>query len=106
MYITEKEIFSQYEALEKTYNYLMDNSDRIKAIFEKVGVKGVIFTGSGSSYSLCKSAELSTKMRTGITAHSLAAGDLMMNFNDHEKLIKDTILITPSRSGSTSEVVM
>lgn len=106
MYITEKEIFSQYEALEKTYNYLMDNSDRIKAIFEKAGVKGVIFTGSGSSYSLCKSAELSTKMRTGITAHSLAAGDLMMNFNDYEKLIKDTILITPSRSGSTSEVVM
>jgi len=63
------------------------------------------FTGAGSSYSLCRSAAVSSSMYTDFNAHSLAAGDLMMNFPHYEKLLDNTILIAPSRSGNTSEVI-
>jgi fructoselysine-6-P-deglycase FrlB-like protein len=49
---------------------------------------------------------MSGKVRLGIPSNSFAAGDLMINFPHYRKIIRDTIIIAPSRSGSTSEVVM
>lgn len=106
MFKTEQEIFSQYEALEKTYAYMLDNADTIRKTLDSTAYKSLTFIGSGSSYSLCKSAQISVKLRRDIQANALPAGDLMLNFPHYAKLMKDTLLIAPSRSGSTSEVVM
>lgn len=106
MFKTEHEILSQYEALEKTSSYMTGKKSAIKDLLEKAGLKSVTFIGCGSSYSLCKSAEASFKLRTGLPANSIAAGDLLINFQAYKELLKDTLLIIPSRSGSTSEVVL
>lgn len=106
MFKTEREILSQYQALEKTYNYMIGNKASIKALMDKKNFKSITFIGCGSSYSLCKSAEASYKLRTGLPASSIAAGDLLINFHAYKKLLKDTLLVIPSRSGSTSEVVL
>lgn len=106
MYKTETEILSQYTALKKTYEYMMDRSQEIKALQKENADKSVTFIGCGSSYSLCKSAAMSLKMRSQLKVDSFPAGDLMLNFPQYENLVKDTLLIAPSRSGSTSEVIL
>lgn len=106
MFKTEREILDQYNALEKTYKYMLSIKDSIKTFTEKTRFKSITFIGCGSSYSLCKSAEISYKLRTGLPANSIAAGDLLVNFSSYKRLLKDTLLVVPSRSGSTSEVVL
>ena len=102
---TEKEIFSQYEALNKTYKYILGISDKIKNLISKISYDSLTFIGCGSSYSLCKSACVFAKIKLGIASNSIAAGDLMLNFPTYLKLMKNTLLITLSRSGSTSELI-
>jgi glutamine---fructose-6-phosphate transaminase (isomerizing) len=106
MYKTEKEILSQYSALEKTFAHMMEKYREIKDFQKKTAFDSVTFTGCGSSYSLCKSAESSLIKRSRLKAASIPAGDLMLNFPQYENQIKDTLLIVPSRSGSTSEVIL
>lgn len=105
MHITGKEIFSQYQALNKTYNLIRDRADSIKSYSQDNHFTNITFTGSGSSYCLCQSAEISAKVHLGLPAQALAAGDLMLNFNHYRKFIGDTLLVAPSRSGSTTEVI-
>jgi glutamine---fructose-6-phosphate transaminase (isomerizing) len=106
MYKTEVEIFGQYDALKKTYEYLMGNAEKILKLWGKEKFKSMTFTGSGSSYSLCKSARISAWLVLGVQANAIAAGDLMLNFPQYKNALKDTLLVAPSRSGSTSEVLM
>lgn len=106
MYKIEQEIFSQYEALKQTYSYFLDKADTIKAFFGNTQFKSITFIGSGSSYSLSKSAVMSLKLRSEIKVNSIAAGDLMLNFDQYKNMIKDTLFISLSRSGSTSEVIL
>lgn len=105
MYKIEQEILSQYKALEETFIYMMGMKSRIESFTEKTRFKSITFIGCGSSYSLCKSAEISYKLRTGLLANSIAAGDLLLNFSTYKRLLKDTLLVVLSRSGSTNEVV-
>lgn len=105
MYLTEKEIFNQYEALKKTYEYFMEKAVVIKGIKENK-FNSLTFIGSGSSYCLSKSGEMSAKMQLGIPANSLAAGDLMLNFSYYDNYIRNTIMIILTRSGSTSEIML
>ncbi|MFW6390185.1 MAG: SIS domain-containing protein [Halanaerobiales bacterium] len=105
MYYTKKEIFSQYEALEKTFQYLKNRKKDLNKFRDCINVNSVSFTGAGSSYCLCVSGEISTKIHTDYPANAFAAGDLMLNYSHYKNIIKDTLLIAPSRSGSTSEVI-
>ncbi|HHW48072.1 MAG TPA: SIS domain-containing protein [Clostridiaceae bacterium] len=106
MFKTGYEILNQYEALKKTYDYILGKKKEIKDFQAKTNYKSVTFIGCGSSYCLCKSAEVSYKLRSGMPANSIAAGDLLVNFPAYKKLLENTLLIAPSRSGSTSEVVL
>lgn len=106
MYKTEKEIFNQYEALEKTYQLMKQKKEEIKGFINKNQNRKIIFTGCGSSYSLCKSAAVSFKNALGIESSAIAAGDLMVNFADYSRSIENSIIVAPSRSGSTSEVII
>jgi glucosamine--fructose-6-phosphate aminotransferase (isomerizing) len=105
MYKTEKEIFNQYISLNKSYEYLQSQVSKIKQFQKEHPIKSLTFIGCGSSYSLCKSGEITAKSIWGIQVHSFAAGDLMLNCNRFKKVLRNTILIVPSRSGATSEVV-
>lgn len=106
MHLTYKEIFGQYEALRRTYDYVLENRQQIKGLMEQHKPQSLTFVGSGSGYSLCRSGEVSTKLRLNMAANALAAGDLLVNFNHYVGLLEDTLIIAPSRSGGTSEVVM
>lgn len=105
MYITELELFAQYDALQKTYESMLKRKSEIQQFFSNRKFRGITFIGCGSSYSLSKSAALSAKMRLNTQANVFAAGDLLINFDTYKDILKDTILVSASRSGNTSEVV-
>lgn len=105
MYKIETEIFNQYESLAQTYNYLMGRVGEIKEFWDKGNFRSITFIGCGSSYSLCKSAEVSVKLLLGCPANSIPGGDVLLNFPMYRELLKGSLLIMPSRSGSTSEIV-
>lgn len=106
MYLIKKEIFGQYGALEKTYEYFFDKAEDIINIKRKFFFDKLTFIGSGSSYCLSKSGEITTKIHLALPANSLPAGDLLLNFSHYHNLIDKTLLVALSRSGSTSEVVL
>jgi glucosamine--fructose-6-phosphate aminotransferase (isomerizing) len=106
VYLTEKEIFGQYKALKETYQYFLDQKQVIQDFKNKTHFKSMTYIGCGSGYCLCQSGEISAKLRMGIPANSLASGDLMMNFPFYRELLADSLLVAPSRSGSTSEVIL
>jgi len=103
MYNAEKEIFNQFESLNKTMGYLSENRERISRFFD--GSKKVIFIGSGSSYSIAKSASMILELRTDIKTVALASGDLLINFDKYTELLDSSTIVAISRSGSTSELV-
>ena len=105
-YKTKKEIFSQFDALDKTYQYFNENSTKLKKFFNENDFSSITFLGSGSSYSICESAALVAKMELDIESNAVVAGDLMLNAPHYKNILKDTLLVAPSRSGSTSEVIL
>lgn len=105
MSFTYTEIKDQYNSLRKTFDHISSIKDDIIKFYEQNSPKSLTFLGCGSSYYLCQSGELSSKMRLGINSSALAAGDLMLNFKQYKKLLEGTMIVTLSRSGSTSEVI-
>ncbi len=105
MFKTENEIFSQHLSLRQTCAYLQGEEMNIKDFLGISGFFSVTFTGCGMMYALCKSAELSLKIRGGLTTMSYAAGDLMLNAEYYRDMLNGTLMIVPSRSGQTSEVL-
>ena len=106
MFLTEKEIFSQYEALRRTYDYMLEKADSIRDLVARHNPKSLTFIGCGSSYCLCRSGSISTKIRVGMAANAMAAGDLLVNFDQYKEMLEGTVIIAPSRSGGTSEVIL
>lgn len=106
MYLTEKEIYNQYDALRQTYDYLMENAQKIRDLVAEKKPQSFTFIGCGSGYCLTQSAEVSTKVRLGMPANALAGGDLLVNFEHYKPMLKDTMIVAPSRSGGTSEVIL
>lgn len=102
---TYEEMKQQYSALRKTFEYMASKKDRIIEFFKSNAPKSLTYIGCGSGYCLCQSGEISAKLRLGMPANALASGDLMLNYKSYSSLLEGTIIIAPSRSGSTSEVV-
>ncbi|MCL2002908.1 MAG: SIS domain-containing protein [Oscillospiraceae bacterium] len=105
MYKVEEELFSQPISLRQTGVYLQSMEADIKDFFGISGFYSITFTGCGTMYALCKSAELSLKIRGGLSTMSYAAGDLMLNAEYYRDMLNGTLMIVPSRSGQTSEVL-
>ena len=106
MYLTEKELFSQYDALSQTYDQILSQSEEIKTFFKSSGCASITFIGCGSSYSLAKSAALAARLRLNVPTYSFSAGDVLLNFDRYTPILRGTLLVSISRSGSTSEVVL
>lgn len=105
MSLTYQEIKQQYIALQQTFDYMQANREAITEFVQSRGIHSITFVGCGSSYCLSESAAFSTRLRAGLPALPLAGGDLMLNLDKYRTLLTNTLLVAPSRSGSTSEVV-
>ena len=55
MFITEREIMSQHEALSRTCRYMMQQKETIRSFFREHPARSFVFMGCGSSYMLAKS---------------------------------------------------
>lgn len=98
------EIFNQYDALNKTGNYLSENMD---AILRVVGnSENFVFFGCGSSFSLAKSGAAIAAMYGAGKAAAVAAGDFIVNFDTYRRLVDGACLFMLSRSGRTSEMLI
>lgn len=104
MFLVEGEIRSQFESLESTYKYIMAQKAELSSFLKDVN--RVVVLGCGSSYSIAKSSALQLSQNTGISAWAIAAGDLIVNFDDYKKIVEGATLLLLSRSGSTSELIM
>ncbi len=102
---TYEELKMQYEALRKTYDYMLSRKDEVVDFFKRHNPRSLTFIGCGSGYCVCQSGEISAKVRLGIPAATFAAGDLMLNWEKYGKMLEGTMFVAPSRSGSTSEVI-
>lgn len=105
MSLTYDEINQQYTALQQTYDYMLEKRQEIVAFVKAQSITSITFVGCGSSYCLSESAAFSFRLRAGLPSSALAGGDLMLNPERYDTLLEKTLLIAPSRSGSTSEVV-
>lgn len=105
MSLTYSEIKQQYAALQQTYDYMMSQRQRIIDFVQAQTITSITFVGCGSSYCLSRSAAMSVTLRAGLPAYALAGGDLMLNYEQYRPMLRNTLLVAPSRSGSTSEVV-
>ncbi|TVY11206.1 SIS domain-containing protein [Paenibacillus cremeus] len=105
MSLTYSEVKQQYAALQQTFDYLLSKREELVAFARAQSVTSITFVGCGSSYCLSESAAFSTLLRAGISSSAIAGGDLMLNPQRYRSLLANTLLVAPSRSGSTSEVV-
>ena len=103
---TYQEMKLQYHALQKTHAYLQQQSNALRADVAAFNPSSVVFIGCGSGYCLCQSAALSAALSIPIPAYAIAAGDLMLRPAYYAPLLKNALIIAPTRSGNTSEVIL
>lgn len=105
MYLTEKEIMSQHEALLQTVAYINKKAEETKAFFKKNTSRKFVLLGCGSSYMLAKSGARFLSTCTNTSAFAIAGGDYLIHEEYYKETIKNSIIILLSRSGQTSEIV-
>ena len=103
MYRTQQEIKDQFQALDKTLNYIKEKEAYFTPFYQNA--KKVIVFGCGSSYMLAKSVASQLEQIAGIPAAAIAAGDYLVNEASYKKMVQGSSLISISRSGSTSEII-
>ena len=105
MFLTEKEILDTPNALKKTYSYFCEKSEEIEAFFKNNTLRKFTFFGCGSSYMLAKSASIIFASYEKTSAAAIAAGEYIIDPEFWKETVKDSIVVTISRSGKTSEMV-
>ena len=103
--LTSHEIHSQYESLKKTYDLFQAKKAEIADFYAKNTPERVVLIGSGSSFSICQSAAVSIRLKLGVEANAVAAGDLMLHTDSYAPMLKNAWIIALSRSGATHEVL-
>lgn len=105
MYLTEKEIMSQTEALQKTRKYFESNRQKISDFFTEAGRKKFVFMGCGSSFMLCKSLEHIFATKKDAKAVSITGGEFLVNPQLYKMSVEGAVVVILSRSGMTTEIV-
>ncbi len=105
MYITEREIMLQHEALIRTCAYMTGEKDKIESFFKEHPMRSFVFLGCGSSYMLAKSGSRLMQQYPDTDAAAVAGGDYLVNPRPYEEMIRKSIVIVLSRSGKTTEIV-
>lgn len=105
MFLTEKEILDTPNALKKTYSYFCEKSEEIETFFKNNTLRKFTFLGCGSSFMLSKSASNIFASCEKTSATAIAAGEYIIDPDFWKETVKDSIVVTISRSGKTSEMV-
>lgn len=105
MYLTEKEIMSQTEALKKTSSYFEKNREKISDFFTEAGREKFVFMGCGSSFMLCKSLEHIFAVKKDVKAVSITGGEFLVNPDLYRMSVEGAVVVILSRSGMTTEIV-
>lgn len=103
---TYVEIHAQYDALAKTIELIERRKDECRRFFDEANPGHVVVVGCGSSYQLSQAIATSLSIHMGYATTAIPGGDLMINIDQYMPLFRERpVLVTVSRSGSTSEVV-
>ncbi len=105
MSLTELEIQDTPNALAQTCDYFAGKKEELDAFFAKHTQRKFAFFGCGSSYMLAKGAAALFGSLPGTTASAIPAGDYIVNPLFWREAVRDSIVVTLSRSGRTSEIV-
>ncbi|HWQ79541.1 MAG TPA: SIS domain-containing protein, partial [Anaerovoracaceae bacterium] len=96
---------AQYDALSRTYHYMLGKKDEILDFYKNRNINPLVFTGCGSSYEISRSTSFSASIRLKTKSIAMAAGDIMINHLDYKNVLEKSLLCVISRSGSTSEIL-
>ncbi|MEG0640626.1 MAG: SIS domain-containing protein [Clostridia bacterium] len=105
MKLTQKELCQQYSALAQTNQLIKDSKQTLNAFFKEKAPRAILFTGCGSSFLLSCSFRSIAASRTTLPVYAVAAGDLWINVQQYRSMLENTLIISVSRSGQTSELV-
>lgn len=105
MFLTEKEILDTPVALAKTCAVFDKQAKEIADFFAANTQRKFTFFGCGSSYMLSKSAATIFAAKPDTYASAIPAGDYIVNPTFWKETVKNSIIVTISRSGKTSEMV-
>ncbi|MBQ5764653.1 MAG: SIS domain-containing protein [Clostridia bacterium] len=105
MFLTEKEILDTPVALAKTCEVFDKQAKEIADFFAANTQRKFTFFGCGSSYMLSKSAATIFAAKPDTYASAIPAGDYIVNPTFWKETVKNSIIVTISRSGKTSEMV-
>jgi fructoselysine-6-P-deglycase FrlB-like protein len=105
MSTTYDEIMAQYGAMRETAGHIDARWGEIAPFFAS-RPKLLAAVGCGSSFSVAKSIADMARMRAGVPAAALAAGDLLLNAERYAALLDGAAVLVVSRSGSTSEILL
>ena len=104
MYLTEKEIMSQHEALVITLEHILKQSELLKSFAE--GKKKLVFMGCGSSFMVAKSCQNIFMTQKPACTFAVSGGDYILDPEYYRHVIDDSIVVIFSRSGLTTEILM
>lgn len=103
---TIAEIHAQYDALKQTLEMMEKRRDDAQRFFREANADSIVAIGCGSSFQLSESIALTARLRTGVSSVALAGGDVLLDCEQYAPLFTgNPMIITVSRSGSTSEVL-
>lgn len=106
MYNAYDEIYTQDEALKKTYAYITEKKDEILSFLKENDYKELVYVACGSSYWMSLSASRTMQKLTGIPCIAVKSGDVIFDKEYYEKAYEKPLFIVPSRSGRTSETLL
>lgn len=105
MFLTEKEILDTPYALERTCRNFDERQEEYKNFFLRNPQRKFAFLGCGSSHMLAKGAAAMFASLPETAAVAIPAGDYLVSPDFWREALKDSIVVTLSRSGRTSELV-
>ena len=102
-YDSYDEIHTSYREISQTMETVLAQSQAVREFFRQE--RELVFIACGSSYWMSMSAAMTLRLRTGCKATAIKAGEIVLAPGDYRNLFERPVIITPSRSGSTSEVL-
>lgn len=103
---TYKEIKEQPAAWEDAWQAFRARETAVHAAWEQAGIRRVLFTGCGSTYYLSRIAAQLLETQTGMPSTTLPASEIVLFGDDYLRDAGHTLLVTISRSGTTTETLM
>ena len=105
MFLTEKEILDTANALARSIAYFDGVKEQVSAFFTNNPQRKFVIMGCGSSHMLAKGAAALFQSFPNTSACAIPAGDYIVDPAYWGETVRNSIVISLSRSGRTSEMV-